>query len=49
MKRPGQIDERLVVRVFVAAEVALHFDEDAIAAEDPDKTIDEPADAEPVA
>src|SRR5204863_4692766 len=38
--------ERLVVRLLVASEVALHVDVDAPASEDPDETIHESADAE---
>ena len=46
MKRVGQIDERLVVGVFVAPEVPLHFHEDTVAAEHADEPIDQAADAE---
>ena len=40
-----QIDERLVVRFFVAAEMPLQLDVHAVAAEQADETIDQAADA----
>ena len=47
-KRRRQLDERLVVRVFVAPAVALQLDEQLLAAEQADQTVDEAADAVPM-
>ena len=45
VERRREIDERLVVRFFVAAEVPLQLDVDAVAAEQADETIHQAADA----
>ena len=44
-KRRRELDERLVVGFFVAAEVALQLDVDAVAAEQADEAIEQAADA----
>ena len=44
-ERRRQADERLVVALFVAAEMPLQLDVDAIAAEDADEAIEQAADA----
>ena len=44
-KRAGQRDQRRVVLLFVAAEMPLQFDVDAVAAEDADEAIEQAADA----
>ena len=45
-KRRGQLDERLVVGLLVAAVMPLQLDVHAIAAEQPDEAIEQAADAE---
>ncbi len=45
VERRREIDERLVVRLFVAAEVPLQLDVHAVAAEQADETIEQAADA----
>ena len=47
-KGRGQIDERLVVGVFVPPEMTLELDEHRLAAEEPDGAIEQPADAVPL-
>ena len=44
-ERRRQVDERVVVGFFVAAEMPLQLDVDAIAAEDADEAIEQAADA----
>ena len=48
-ERRREADERIVVALFLAAIVALQLDVDAIAPEDADEAIEQPADAVPPA
>ena len=45
----GETDERVVVALFVAPQMALQLDVDAVAAEDADEAIEQAADAVPPA
>ena len=47
VERGRQIAQRVIVGLFVAQQVALQLQLGAVAAEDADETIDQPADAEP--